>query len=281
MPIPAASAPEVYDHLAVVPYLTAWFAWWQSQRSSHTHRAFAGRAQVGPGTLENVLAGRRRPSGATLQSFNRVLGLDDERLRYLQLLGELTAAVSVEERLEILARVVGHPGARAARRCVGDDVRYLGRWTNVAVRELARLGPIPRDPSALRGMLAFDVAEELIHASVEDLLDLGMLEIRGDTFVARDRAVETEVTSAGSSAFHVEMLDLARRSVGQMPPERRFLGSLTLTIPQARLPELQAEIWTFLRKMRDLSEASGPADTVAQLHVQLFPLGGRSPVRDG
>jgi uncharacterized protein (TIGR02147 family) len=268
--------PELYDHHALVPYLTEWFEWWHAARPAHTHRAFALKARVGGGTLENVLAGRRRPSAATLAAFNRVIGLDPERLAYLQLLGELAAATSIEARLEVLARLTAHPGAVAARQCVGDDVLYLRRWVNVAIRELAVLGPVPDDPVALRGMLAFEVSVDTIQSAVTDLVDLGFVERTADMLVARERAVETPITAAGSAAFHGEMLSLARRSLDEMRGDRRFLGALTLTVPADRIPELHAEIWSFLRRVRDLSDgATAAPDTVTQLQVQLFPLGLR------
>lgn len=269
-----AARPEIYGYLALRPFLRDWLGAWEGELKRNTRRKLADETGLALGTLENILAGRRVPQPPTLRRLNRALALDAARLDYLARLTTLERSKGTEARRQALDAVLTHPGALAWHRTVPADLRYLERWGNVALREVARLAPLSADVETIRRRLALPLDDDAIRRSIETLVDLGMLRREPDgSLVAVDGAVEAGPTVEGARAFHGQMLSVAIQALDAIPHEERFFCSLTLALPPGAWKEFARGLWDLLVDVRDRWERSSGAQRVVQVNVQAFPFG--------
>ena len=269
-----ATPPSVYRYLNYRNFLTDWFAAWQKQKRKNSHRSFSTAADVGPGTLSNVLQGHRHASPETLEHFNRVIGLNEEELAFLKLLAELAEAPTLERRAELLAQIFGNQHFQQVRRVEGQMYHYFSKWYNVAIREMVAIPGFTEDLAWIAERLSFQVSEEEVRTALDELLAVGLI-TRGPDGRLHQQELRLDSTDSatGAEAYHRSMLEQALVGL-KMDPNQRYYGAVTMTVPEHLIPILRQETIAFLRRTLDLCDGDQPPaeGKVIQLNVQLFPL---------
>jgi len=73
------------------------------------------------------------------------------------------------------------------------------------------------------------------------------------------------------------MLERAGESMDAFDPDERYLGGLTVAIPETMVDQVKDEIKAFQSRMLDLCDsAENDAERVYQLGLQFFPLSAGS-----
>jgi uncharacterized protein (TIGR02147 family) len=272
---------EVYAYQELRPLLRDWFELWQGEQKRNNHRTLAEQTGLGDGTFDNIRLGRRAPAADTLRKLNRVMDLDEPRMDYLLRLAALGRARGTQAQRRALAAVLSHPGATEWVRSIPLDLRYLERWCNVALRELARLDPLPAAPADVRALLCVPVSEESVERSLDTLCELALLRRRPDgRYEAVPGVVESGPTVEGARALHTEMMTAASLALEAVPHRERFFGSLTLALPPEAWPEVANALWTTLKDLRDRYERTDQAERVIQVSIHAFPFSMHRPPAD-
>lgn len=270
--------PEVYDFKDGTRWLGAWLAWWQSGAKSPKQRslgALANRCGVGKSTLSQVFAESRKPSREALLKYNKVLELDLDRIEYLCLLFDRDRAKTHGERLEFVAAIERRRREHEADTRPPISAGYISLWENLAIREVARVTPVPDDPDRLIQLLPpyLELDRDVVAHSLAWLREQGLLVRDTDGMLHAEReAFETGPTVDGARAIHRRALEQAERAIAAIPYDRRGLGLATVAIRSSELPALFEEWWAFQERVRDLADSTGTPDSVFQLTVQLLPI---------
>ncbi|HNY30134.1 MAG TPA: TIGR02147 family protein [Fibrobacteria bacterium] len=249
---------------------------YEERKRSNPHfsyRFMAQRVDMDPGHLVKVLQGRLHLSENKLGPIAKLFGLDARGERYLLALVRFAKAVRKEEvearweELQALKDV-------QTRELAQDQYDFYSSWIPTALRGLLSLEEADQSPSHLAGRLHPTPSETELSRALDLLIRLGLVETsdQGRLRIA-DKHIRTGDLWKEKTvrAFQRETLRLAEASLDDIPPRRRDVTTLTLTLAERDLGLLRERAAEFRRDLIRLAEESDPADSVYQVNIQIFP----------
>jgi uncharacterized protein (TIGR02147 family) len=245
-------------------------------------RAFARRAGITSSMLSMVLNGRRRFSPAVAAKIAEVLKLTGRRRRYLLSMAALEFSENEKERSETLSRLVRLRSLADRHVIENRQVRYLANWFYPAIFVMAGQEGFDPDPKRLVRRLGRGVTVAQVEEALLDLVALGLLEKRGDTYRQSFRAIDTgeDLVATALRAYHFQMNSLAAEALALPLSEREFNG-LTIAVPEDRLNEVKERIRMFRHELNESLSRHTCDSAVYQINVQLFPLAAKAAVSEG
>jgi len=227
----------------------------RERNGSYSQRAFARALGVSPATLSQVMAGKRRlgPSAA------RVIA---ERLGW-----------SGRRKERFLVGAVVARGEEETERTRLDAARFqaIADWHHFAILSLAEVKGARADAAWIAWRLG--ISESTARAALERLLTLGLVELRGKSFVqtgcpltAGDGAADEAIRK-----HHRQLLRKAEDALDHLPVAARDFGAITFAADPAKLDEVRALARQFRREVALLMGEGRPRAVMA-LTVHVFPL---------
>ena len=151
------------------------------------------------------------------------------------------------------------------------------------IRELAALPDFSEDPAWIARRLGFPVPAKDIRAALEFLERKGYLARRGaksGRLVPRDAALSTGemnekdpgTLARSARAYHLQMAELARQAIFNLPPERRSVTNTTLSLTAAGYARALKRIEALRKELLELAAKDSAPAGLYQLNVNLFPL---------
>ena len=270
------STPDVFSYLSYRRYLDDWFRARKSLNPRYSHRAFARKAgQSSPSLLLAVIQGKRNLTAATLEGFQRALGLRGEEGRFFEALVEFEQADGPDARNRAMERIRATRRFREARQVEGDAFAYLSTWYLPVLRELAATTGFTEDPEVLARAVQPAITPAAAREALKTLQALGLLRRDKDGRLRpSDASVVTphEVQGLAVHNYHRGMMERALDSLG-CPPEERHLCGVTVSIPEAMVPQIKRELDAFQERLLELCDSSEVArERVYQVNLQFFPL---------
>ena len=272
--------PDLYAHLDYRSYLSQWFDWKKSVHAGYSHRLFARRAgQKSPSLLKAVIDGKRNLTAATTEAFARAMDLDPAAARFFAALVKLGQADTDGERNEAWAVISATKRFRDARSIEGEAFRFFSHWWCVAVFELVKHPDFRPEPRWIARTLRPSIKESEARQALKTLQELGLVTISESGRMEQAQAsvvTPQEVFGLAVSNYHREMCARAGEAVGNFHASERHLLSVTVTVPEALLPELKRELNAMQARLLDLCDSRGDEPgRVSQINLQLFPLASR------
>jgi uncharacterized protein (TIGR02147 family) len=270
-------APSIYDYLDYRQFLADWFVHEKSLRPTFSHRAFVRRTgQRSPSLLSDVIAGRRNLTPAGLEGFLRALRLPAPEARFFTSLVELDQAETPDEKNAAWADVAATQRFRSSRRLEDDGFRYLSTWYVPVVRELANRDDFREDPAWIARQIRPRITAAQARDALELLIEMDLLrrEPSGRIgFGGGSVVTPHEVRSLAVRNYHDGMLERAREALTEVDrAQRHFLG-VTVSVPEALLPELKERLNAVQERVLDLCSSSElPGGRVMQFTFSFFPL---------
>lgn len=241
----------------------------------YSKRAFARQLGISSGRLTELLNGKRAFTPLIARRIAERLSLTSERRNVW--LAATEAERLTRDSTRKLERLVGDDSAPSAE-LDEDMLRAICGWHHLAILSLLRVpGFVGRADWIGRrlGIPADEAGEAWLR-----LVRLGLVRRRGQHWArAQSRwRTKTDVPSEALRFAHRGFLDLAARSLDEVPVELRDITSITMAIDPASLPRAKKLIRNFRRALSDYFESGKPKE-VYHLSVALFPLsksGGRA-----
>ena len=268
--------PGLYSYLDYRAFLKDWFEWKKASNKNFSHRLFAMKAGLkSPALLANVVSGRRNLTSQTTEAFLKAMKLNkDERIFFGQLV-KLDQAKTDKERNLAWRNISATKRFLEARQIEGASVAYLSHWYYPAIRELALRSDFQGDPKWIATKLRPQISSSQAKTALETLIALGMLAKTTGRLRPAEGTVVTPMEVAGMAVhnYHRGMLDRAGESMDAFEPDERYLGGVTVAIPEYLVEQVKDELKAFQSRMLDLCDsAENEAERVYQLGLQFFPL---------
>lgn len=246
----------------------------KQRNSSYSLRAFANSLNLPVSTLSNVLNGKRH---LTLESADKSLvglKLCRQEARYYKLLVQReNLLVNSEEHLAVQEQVfsLAAQARRSQLDCKGID--ELTQVWKFALIELAGISGYRLDvQSAAKALvLSEKQASDLLHSLVRSghlQVDEGGQHKKVGTGVL----ASSETINFNLRQFHMETMELAKKSLVEQAPVERFVGSETFSFASNQIEEANEIIEEFFSKMVSLANRAQKKDSVYHLGVQMFRL---------
>lgn len=204
------------------------------------------------------------------------LELSQIEREHIDLLRQWKLGESADKRLSALKQLYRMPAFRRIYKNQIESSQYLTHWLHIAIRELATIPGFKLDAHWIREKLTFQASTEQVKSSLKFLTEHGLIEesATGKVRVAnRDLACEGELFLFSMSAYHRQMLDLAKQALQDIPSNERIIEGVTLSLTAEDTEALRVE-WNRLaeKAMRLSSVSTGKNQKVFQMEFSLFPL---------
>ncbi len=291
-------APSAYDCETAVEFLAKYLEFLGRPDPPRrprpvSHLGFARRCVGDDGpmqrsTLSNVARGVRRLTPASTEriavGFERS-GVPLDQVRFFCDLAAYEQIPDTERfRIEKARRAELLTWVREASRNTPEAVRKLEfhrRWLHLVIAELCRCEEPIVDAFQLRQRLGAErVSTGEVRRALESLVRWGIVRRRGGRYeasfevIASDMIVPTEVHGGALYELHSSLLNYAERALWSTTAPERLFTSVTLSMANHLVPEVQRRIHEFAMEIIALCEAAEhrPADEVYQLGVQVYPM---------
>jgi len=275
------AVPNIHQYLNYRSFLKDWFEAKKSSNKNYSHRLFARKAGLkSPALLSNVVSGRRNLTSSSSDAFCKAMGLSKVERRFFLWLVQLDQATTDAEKQEAWENIRASRRFRSARQIDSDSVEYLSHWYFPAIRELATCTHFQPRADWIAQTLRPKITESQARKALLLLVDLGLLvEDDSGSLQVSEASVATPMEVGGLAVhnYHRGMLERATESMEAFGPSERYLGGVTVAIPESQLSQVKAEMIRFQERLLDLCDGTTePRDRVFQLGLQFFPLSSGS-----
>ncbi len=259
-------------------YLRIEFSRRSNANSRYSLRSFARTLNLDPGSLSQVLSGKRTISTTVA---NRILARletsPSDRERFLQsILGEKTTlgVSKIAKSLRISARSVDDGRDAREGEELLDSARFavISDWYHYAIMEMTCKSHFQLEPDWISERLG--ISENEAKLAIHRLLSLGLIErFRGRW--RKSRTIVDTKDKTKTSRLHQERVKqvLAKSlfSLENHPIAIRNHTATTLCVDPARIPEAKARVQKFIWELTDFLGGNNP-EHVYEIAIQFFPL---------
>ncbi|MCC6624226.1 MAG: TIGR02147 family protein [Deltaproteobacteria bacterium] len=271
---------------ALVPHLKA-------TRPGFSFRAFASRAGFSsPNYLKLVTDGQRNLAAESVDKFARGLGLTRREHDVFRLLVLLANARTDEERNALYAKLRERVVDDEVARLRDDQFAVYDSWWALVVREMCNLPDFQLDARWIARRMRPRIRVAQAQRAIDLLLRTGLVVVDASGRARpAERTITTgpsvpEVQSLAIRNYHRAHLELASRSLDEIPREERNVTSVSVTLSRAAYAEAVEEIARLRRRLLELADSplqkpeakgagSGDEDTARDVHqvvIALYPV---------
>lgn len=219
------------------------------------------------------MSGKRNATVKTAEQLGDALGLRGRSRREFIALAQLESAKTEEQKWNLQSELFRLREKQAEESLEIRQFRMIARWHYSALWVLCGLKNIDQSVENLSQKLGKKVGPEEIQRALDDLVELGLLEVKGDRYQPSKSAVSTgsDTSQAAVYEYHRTMLEKAREALGKSSQQREFEG-LTVAIPKSKKAVVKQKIRDFLTDLNLYLSEFDEAEDVYQIGLQMFEL---------
>lgn len=265
--------PDIFAYLEYRDYLKDAYEERRALQPFFSYRFIGNKVGMDSSYLTRLFQKKLHIGDDLVERMASVFGLEEAGLEYFQTLVAFNKA-----RTEAKARVFHEQLMRL--RGVGysvvrdDQQEYFGNWIHVALRSLLDCHSFDGDYEALGAALSPSVSGEEAKHSVFLLERLGMIRRVERGYEVLDNHLHSgeNWVSEAIKSFQKSTMELAARSLDEVPAPQRDISTMTMNIDAATLEDLRIMVREFQENVAKLVESASHSDRVYHLNIQLFPL---------
>jgi uncharacterized protein (TIGR02147 family) len=266
---------SIFDYQDFRDFLMAVFAEAKSRKKGPTRKQVASELGISLSNLSMILSGDRKLVPDLTLRMGRAMGLDASEQRYFEALVMRDQAESGEAEVDSLTRMNSMKKFREKNPRESEVLRYLTHWYYVAIREMSGLPDFVLDAKWIKKRLASQIPLSEIQRALEFLLDRGYIERLPDGKITPpEKTLDCMdgVYRAALGQFHREVLDLASKSVTEVPAAERNLMGFTFACAKEDFERASKIIERAHSEIRELARVARDGDSVYHVELCLFPL---------
>lgn len=257
-------------------YLEAIFQQLKSH-GSYTYHDFSFDLGFGATTyVHQILRRYRALTGKNAEKIVDSLGLTGPEKKYFINLVKYAHARSAADREGAWKEILKIKSNETVAQPEHDILEYFSQWYHPVVREYLQLPDGVVDPAAMAKELIPSLRPEQVRESLELLERLKLIELNQSSgrYQQTSERVSTghRVKTHAIANYHLQMINLARESLANIPGKERDISALTLSVSAESCERIKAMIHTFQLQLLEEAEKSRSPDKVVQINIQLFPV---------
>jgi uncharacterized protein (TIGR02147 family) len=269
------SEPDLLHYSDYRQFLADYHRWRKECDPSFSVRRFAKEIGFSSHTLlRYVLDGKRNLSKRTLVKISLGLGLTGPRADFFENLVFFNQAGTLQERDHFYQKILAADKSRGLKKMEARQFEVLKTWYHIAIREMLSLGAFKASPEWIARNLMPPIEPREAKESLKTLVESGLIKKTANGYKPVNDAITTddETMALFVRNYHLEMLELAKRSIDAVPPEARDISSVCMTIREADFPKLKRQLQLMRKELRVFAAEGKEAQRVVQVNIQLFPL---------
>ncbi|WP_413288425.1 TIGR02147 family protein [Bdellovibrio sp. HCB337] len=241
---------------------------------SYSMRAFARSLNIPVSTLCDVL---NKNKNLTLDGAKKVtmnLGFQRDENRYFNLLIEKELLEKSPQRLQKEEEILSLSQLALRQKVKGEEKDVLNHALKFAIIELGGIPEFKLTP--ITAATALRLSEDEADLLLQSLTSSGALKFCETDQCYRKSGsgvlVSSEVMNINLRRFHMEMMELAKKSLAEQTPQERFVGSETFSFDSHQLTEANDIIEECFAKLVTLANRGERKDSVYHVGIQMFRL---------
>jgi transcriptional regulator with XRE-family HTH domain len=228
----------------------------QADNRRYSLRSFARMLGLSSSFLSKLMNGKRSASKETFLKIASRLQLPDQEVSALS-----QSLTPKSKELQFAALQV-------------DQFKLIADWHHYAILEYASLHDFVGTPESVAARLS--ISEDRARSALERLTRLGLLSLDPQGRLlgpTKDHtAVRPGPLTAANREHERQILEGAIRALAEVERGRRHQSSMTLGIPESRLPEAVSMLRKFRREFTATLQRPARRDAVYQLSLAFYPV---------
>jgi uncharacterized protein (TIGR02147 family) len=271
---------NIYIYLEYRKYLQDYYLLKKKQNNLFSFRVFSRMAGVNtPNFLQLLIQGKRNLKESTITSVSKAIGHNEEEAAYFRLLVKFDQANVVEEKTDYFLQLSKIRKPYKINNITDIQFEHYRCWYYKAIRELLAFYPFyPDEQYAYRNLATIlrpAIKQKEASTAIKHMLKLGLLKKdESNRIVPTARFITTgdEVNSLFVRKFHEAMMEIAKESQDNFPPDKRDVSCLTVSISDEGFDIIKKEIQLFRKQLLEIVKRDDNPKNVFQINFQLFPL---------
>ena len=268
---------DLYKEHSCVSYLKSVYLEIKNIQKSFTLNDYSKELGFGHNnTMAQIHTGHRQLSQKSAVRIAEILRLNRHEKHYFLALLELSLSKTQAEKEKMMALVLELKGRYGKQYEAREELQFFNRWHHSVVFELLQANTAKTTKDIAKSC-TMSLSEEEVTESLNLLEQLGLaaqdkpgskqyIKIKDD-FSAGGR-----VPGMAIIRYHQEMMNLAKASLEETPPNYRDISSVTISVNEELVERLKADIAMFRKYLLFMASQCEDAGKVMQVNIQLFPL---------
>jgi uncharacterized protein (TIGR02147 family) len=258
--------------------------YYNEQKEANPHFSYKMLAcKVGitnKGFLYNIMKGKKPLSAQIIFKLTTALKLECTEQKYFETLVQFNQSKEKCERdrhFQELERIRNEePRTFCAHQLEHEQFGIYSNWYHCVIRSLLDMYKFNGDFSWLAQKVYPPISIKQAEQSVHYLEKLGLVIKNGDGFFeVTNKTITSGIEKKNAIRnFHYETLDLARKSLSEVPVDKRNISGLTLGISEPMYLRMCKEVQLFQERLLALAEQDDGANRVYQMNFHFFPMSG-------
>ncbi len=266
---------RIFSYLDYRSFLKDSFELLRIKSPSFSYRNIAAKlGYKSIGHITWILQGKRNLTLKNADKFSSLLALNKKEDAYFKLLVCYTNAKKHLDKKDYFEKLVS--AQKSEQRVVSrEQIEYWSKWYYSAMREVVAIHRISDDYKEASKLLVPRISPVEAEKALKLLEQLGFIAKDKQGFFRRvDKVISTnpEWGSLAVRQHQMDMLDLAKQGLENIPREERDISSITMSLSLERFEQVRAMMQDFRQKLITLARTDSNPERVFQVGLQVFPL---------
>lgn len=243
-------------------------------KAKYSLRQFARDLEIPASRLSEIFNSRRECSLQNASQIIRNVDWQEQDKRRFLALVTLQSKRQSRARKELAANALKACDSESDFKDLSNDtVASMSEWYYNAIIEMTYLDDFRYDINWIAKKLGIN--SFIVELTINRLLRLKQLRLDGERLVANEDFTQYagDIPSEAIRRYHLQVLDVARRSITDLPISKRDLSAITFAAPVSEMPRFKQEIKIFRQRLAKIaSESKKRKDQVMTLSLQLVNL---------
>jgi uncharacterized protein (TIGR02147 family) len=269
-----APPPDIYQYLDFRRYLKDYYENHKARNPAFSYGSFSRLAGIkSKGLLHDILSGRKSLSKGSAFRLAEAMKLDEKAFAYFQTLVDYGQTEDLKEKSYFFRKLREGSPASPLRKLRDDGYEFYSQWYYHTLRELMPLIRFNGDFETLGRMLDPPISAAKAKKGLQLLLRLGLLEKTRTGYQQSDRLISSGegVEAMALRDFHLQNLELAVRSIDEIPRRDRDLSCVVMALSKTGFARVGKEMEDFRKRLLRISEEETKPTAVYHIDLLTFP----------
>jgi uncharacterized protein (TIGR02147 family) len=264
----------LHDYFEYRDFLKDFFE--EKKKSNHffSYRMMGNKVGIDASHLVKIFQKQRHVSSNLIETLIQFCELNERDAHFFSTLVNFNKAKTDRDAKLYYEKLLELKGVRT-HTLEKSQYEYYTKWYYSAILTLLDFYPFTDDFKALAQKVSPPITESKARKAIELLEQLDLIKKTDNgPYILTNKLITTgdHCRSIAVRAFQEETIRLAGEALQRYPREQRNISTVTITISEKNLAEINDIIKEFRSTLLKYAEAEKSPDKVYQLNVQLFPL---------
>ena len=264
----------IYDYLDYQAYLQDWYKWKKEKKKTFSYQKISEIAGFQSRSYaQRVITGTVNLSPKSAPVFSIIIGHNEEEAEYFKYLVAYRNSKQDKEKFRAL-RKIQQKSNKYNLTLEAKRFEYFNTWYHPVIRELVTTVEFDNDFQKLGRMLNPTISAKNAHASVDLLVELGLIKKMGKKYAVEQNVITAQQQSdfLALRNYQQQLIRLGAEAIDRFDAEDRNIVTITAGVSLGNKDRINKLVSEFTNQLIDVFNEEQEVETTIQLNMQSFPL---------